>query len=168
MIGVVELDRDWAGPNGYPEYITLRIPLTVPRDNILKQLNDVLDSCHMGTLLYRHRHSSANYALHPRAKFIRRDFERMLRVWELAQQHREGQPEGAKMPWWEIGHLANLAPAMDPYHDTPARDAEEAQRHLTKLASDLHKKAVNVMHNAIRGEFPKSTIDPPEAGDAAE
>jgi hypothetical protein len=159
VIDVEGIDRNWDGAQGeYPTHITLKIPLTVPRDNILKQFNDVMDKCHMGTLLYRHKHSTANYALYGRSKYIRENFEKMLRVWVLERLHREGKPKAEQMPWWEIGHLANLSPAMDPYNDTAVADAEEAQRHLAKLASDLFKKAEKIMHNAVRGEFPKPTI----------
>lgn len=161
VIDVEGLDRDWAGPDDYPKHITLKIPLTVPRDNILKQLNDVLDKCHMGTLLYRHQHSSADYSLYPRSKYIIENFKRMLRVWELTQEKREGKPENEKAPWWKIGQLAELSPAMDPEKGTKSHGKAEAQQHLTKLASDLYKKAEKVMHNAIRGEFPKTTIEPP-------
>lgn len=160
VISLEDIDQRWG--SGYPEHITLRIPLTVPRDNILKQFNDVMDKCHMGTLLYRHQHSSAQYPLYPRKKYIKENFERMLRVWVLAQLHREGKPKAEQMPWWEIGHEANLAPALDPKKGTKAHSKVEAQQHLAKLASDLYKTAQKVMYNAVRGDFPKPTIDKPK------
>lgn len=165
VIDVEGIDRNWDGAQGeYPTHITLKIPLTVPRDNILKQFNDVLDRCHMGSLLYRHQHSSAQYPLYPRSKYIKENFERMLRVWDLAMEHREGKAEEEKWPWWRIGHEANLAPALDPKKGTKAHGKVEAQQHLAKLASDLYKTAQKVMYNAVRGEFPKPTIDRPRRG----
>lgn len=63
------------------------------------------------------------------------------------------------MPWWEIGHLAGLAPGLDPHIDTPARSAQEARQHLASLASNLYEQAEVIMHNAIRGTFPKDQVD---------
>jgi len=159
IITVESIDEDWQGEEDYPKHITLRIPLTVPRENILKQFNDILDQCHMGNLLYRHRHSTAQYSLHPRSKYIRQNFERMLRVWVIAKSERIGKPEDEQAPWWKVGHLAKLADGVDPHNDTPARSKEESRRHLAKVASDLYEQAEAIMHNAIRGEFPKDVID---------
>lgn len=159
IITVESIDEDWQGEEDYPKHITLRIPLTVPRTNILKQFNDILDQCHMGNLLYRHRHSTARYSLHPRSKYIRENYERMLRVWVIAKSERIGKPEGEQATWWKVGKLAELAPGVDPENDTPARSKEESRRHLAKVASELYEQAEAIMHNAIRGEFPKDVID---------
>jgi hypothetical protein len=157
IITVEGIDEDWQGEDEYPKHITLKIPLTVPRENILSQFNDILRKCHMGNLLYVHEHSTARYALHARKKFIRINFERMLAVWKLAKEHREATDQ--PMPWWEIGHRAKLAPGVDPFNDTPARTAAESRQHLAGLASDLYEQANGVMHNAVRGTFPKDEID---------
>lgn len=159
IITVEGIDEDWQGDEDYPKHITLRIPLTVPRDNILKQFNNLLDQCHMGNLLYRHRHSTAEYALYPRSMYRADHLFRMLKVWILARQHRDVPDGDQPMPWWEVGHLAELAVGVDPYNDTPARTMQESRRHLAKLASDLYDKAEAIVHNAIRGIFPKDQID---------
>ena len=83
----------------------------------------------------------------------------MLRVWMIAKSERIEQPEGEQAPWWKVGKLAELAPGVDPENDTPARSKEESRRHLAKVASDLYDQAEAIMHNAIRGEFPKDVID---------
>lgn len=160
IITVESMDEDWHGEDEYPKHITLKIPLTVPKENILAQFNDILKQCHMGSRLYRHRHGTAEYKLHPRSKYIRENFERMLAVWRLTQEHREAAGTGQPMPWWEIGQRAGLAPGVDPHKDTPARSASESRQHLAGLASDLYEQAKGVMHNAIRGTFPKDEIDP--------
>lgn len=159
IITVESIDEEWRGEDDYPKHITLRIPLTVPRQNVLTQFNDILDQCHMGSSLYRHRHSTAKYKLHPRSKYIRPNFERMLRVWKLANELRDRQPEAQQEPWWKIGQLANLAPGVDPNVDTPARTREESRQHLARVASDLYEKAEAVMQNAIRGNFPKADAE---------
>lgn len=155
IITVEGIDQDWQGDEDYPKHITLKIPLTVPKENILTQFNDILKKCHMGSRLYRHRHSTAEYALYPRSKYIRPNFERMLTVWKIARAQRIGRPENEQAPWWKIGQLAELAPGVDPENDTPGRSKEESRRHLAKVASDLYDQADAIMHYAIRGEFPK-------------
>lgn len=158
VITVEDIDEEW-GDGEFPKYVTVRLPLTIPKATILKQLNDVLKLCHLGSRLYRHKFSTAKYKLHPRSKYIRRNFERMLRVWELVMEHREGMTEADQMPWWEIGALAGLAPGVDPSKDKGSRTKDEARRHLAKLASDLFEQADAVMHNAVQGVFPKDRID---------
>ena len=158
LVTVVDIDENWSGEKDYPKYITLRIPLTVPRDNIDTQIREILKQCHMGSLLYRHRHSDAKYKLHPRSMYRKTDFKRMLEVWKIVAENWEGKPEGEKMPWWQIGRDARLAEGVDPERDTIKRTAEESRRHLAKLASDLYDQALNVMYNAVRGEFPKDTV----------
>lgn len=159
VITVEGIDEDWEDEGEYPKHITLKIPLTVPKEDIQAQLNDILKKCHMGNLLYVHKHSTARYALHARKKFIRNNFERMLAVWKLAKENREGAVD-KPMHWWEIGHNARLAPGVDPHNDTPTRSKLESRQHLAGLASDLYEQAKGVMHNAIRGTFPKDDIDP--------
>ena len=163
VITVESIDQDWQGENEYPKHITLRIPLTVPKENIVKQFNDILKQCHMGSLLYRHRHSTAEYTLHPRSKYILPNFERMLRVWKIARKERIGKTENEQAPWWTVGQLAELAPGVDPDNDTRSRSKEESRRHLAKIASDLYDQAEAIMQNAIRGEFPKDDVDEPAA-----
>lgn len=163
LVTVVDIDDKWSGADDYPKYITLRIPLTIPRENIDRQIRDILKQCHMGSLLYPHRHGQARYKLHPRSMYRKVDFSRMLEVWKLALRYREGKPKNEQMPWWEVGHQARLAEHFDPYHDTYDRLKEESRGHLAKLASELYDQAANVMHNAVRGVFPKDTV----AGGAA-
>ena len=158
VITVEEIDEQWA-PDETPKYITLRLPLTIPKAAIIAQLNEILKRCHLGSRLHRHQFSTAKYKLHPRQKYIRRNFERMLRVWELAMEYRNGKPEADQMPWWEVGHLARLAPGLDPQSDKGGRRKETTRRHLAKLASDLFEQSEAVMHNAVRGVFGKDKID---------
>ncbi len=154
VVTVQDLDEGWVGTDGYPKHVTLRIPLTIAKDAILKQVNEVLKCTHMGTGLLRHQHSTARCPLHPRGKYLRSHLERALRVWQLVMDHREGHADAEQMPWWEIGHLAQLAPALDPYHDTPSRGREEARQHLASVARDLFTSADAIMQNAVRGSFP--------------
>ncbi len=156
VVTVADLDGQWGGDDDYPKHITLRIPLTVPKALILQQINAVMKRCHMGPLLYRHRHSTARRKLHARPKYLSGDLRRMLRVWKLTVEHRNNCPENERKPWWWIGHEAQLAPALDPYADHPARSMEEARAHLASLASDLYAKADTVMAHGIRGSFPNA------------
>ena len=161
VVTVEEIDADWVGGE-FPKYVTVRLPLTIPKDAILKQLNEILKRCHLGGRLYRHQFSTARYKLHPRSKYVRRNFERMLRVWELVMEHREGKAEADQMPWWEIGALAGLAPGVDPNRDKGTRRKDSARRHLAKLASELFGQAEAIMHNAVRGVFPKDCVENPD------
>jgi len=158
LVTVVDIDENWSGEKDYPKYITLRIPLTVPRDNIDTQIRQILKQCHMGSLLYRHRHSDAKYKLHPRSMYRKADFKRMLEVWRIVAHNREGKPENEQMPWWQIGRDAHLADGVDTERDTIKRSADDSRRHLAKLASDLYDQALKVMYNAVRGVFPKDTV----------
>jgi hypothetical protein len=160
LVTVENIDEQWTGEDDYPKSITLRIPLTVPRENIDLQIRNILKQCHMGRRLYRHQAGKAQRKLHPRSMYVSENFKRMLRVWKIAITDRaEDMPEDQKKPWWRVAHEALLAPHIDPYHDTLELLKEEARRHLAKLASDLNDQAIAVMHNAIRGVFPKDTID---------
>lgn len=164
LVTVESIDEQWTGENDYPKFITLRIPLTVPRDNIDRQIRNILKQCHMGRRLYVHAGSKAKRKLHPRSMYRPEDFRRMLAVWRIAVTGRADHlPENEKKPWWQVAYEAQLAEHFDPHNDTHDRTAEEARRHLTKIASDLYDQAVNVMHNAIRGVFPRDTVPIREA-----
>jgi hypothetical protein len=154
LITLQDIDEKWE--DGYPEYITLRIPLTISRAEIGEQLDQIFDKCHMGPQLHRHRHSTAKYKIFPRFKYVCENYARMLKVWKLVMEHKKGDVAVQEKTWWEIGWQAGLAPGLDPFNERNyGRSIEEARRYLSKQAKSLFETADEIMQNAVRGEFPK-------------
>lgn len=135
------------GQNARPTSIVLEVPLTIPRQLILEQLRYVFDAYHQGDKLERHRYSTARRRIHPRQRYHKERYERLLEIWV----HRRSHPEEE---WWLTGELLRLSPALivQPGDDAMARS--EKRRDLGTMTRKLHEQAERMMYHALRGRFP--------------
>ena len=148
LIKVVEVDDQWAqlGDVG-PRYILLRIPMTIKRKAIDEQLRFLLDQYHVGNL-DRYRVSTAKRKMYPRRSYDREDIRKILRVWELHDEHKD-------WPWWRIGE------AVSPKSKFAVKDEDEKSVKAEKRVNmrtetrRMYEQAKHMIANAVRGEFPR-------------
>ena len=137
---VVWLDE--ARPN-----LDLRIPLTLDRREILRQVDAMVASQHAK------RAEEIKAALSPRRGFypdqrIRRDtIETLLEVWRARKDTDEA--------WWQTGERLGHWPQFTPTPEDDAAEAKRKRRLMTLTLQRLHKMAANLIDYAARGDFPR-------------
>jgi hypothetical protein len=150
LIKVLDLDRNF-GAGEFPKTITLEVPLTVPRDGIVHQLDKILSVCHAGPKLERHAASTAKVTLHPKPRYRLDKMTILLDIWRRVQSEIEWLDRPNEQ-WWEIArdvHLNATIPTSD-----YAGLTRDTKRDLGKSARRLYDQADSIMAHAVRGQFP--------------
>jgi hypothetical protein len=136
------------GPQEHPAYVVLKIPLTISREAILDQFNQVMKRVHPGNKLLRHSYSTAQRKIYPRPRYHRSTYMKLLEVWQAKQE----RPEAA---WWDIGEHLNISPALNVTDGDDDSAIADKHRDLGTITRNMYEQAEELMFNALRGEFPK-------------
>ena len=150
LIKVLDIDRNF-GPGEFPNSVTLQIPLTIPRDGIVHQLDKILAICHAGSKLERHATSTAHVKIHPKPRYRLDKMNVLLEIWRRVQSELEWL-DRPNEEWWEIArdvHL-NAAIAKNEYEGL----TKDTKRDLGRSARRLYDQADSIMAHAVRGQFP--------------
>jgi hypothetical protein len=130
------------------------VPMNLPREGILEQINLALDVYHPGDDFRRHEHSSALLKIFPRQRATQTDYKSLLNVWLGAEAVIS---TGGKPIWWQIYCDAydlgdtKLQLAKLQQEDIEIRDS------FSKLARKMYKQANTLVKNSMIGKFPKDT-----------
>lgn len=130
-----------------PEYLVVKIPMTMRRERILSQLRVLLDAFKPGDQVRRHENSTAQQRLHPRARYEPETYDRALEVWKAKQQNPE-------WPWWRIGEALDISPSLKSTDKDDASARAEKHRDLGTQTRRLYEQAERLMWHALRGRFP--------------
>lgn len=133
---------DNARPNLY-----LRIPLTLDRKEILRQVDQLVDWEKRKRSEELLAASKPRRALYPDQRIRRDTIENMLALWRARKSTDE--------PWWQTGERMGLWPQFT----CQATDGEEEVRHkhriMTLTLQRLHKSAAIMIKFAAMGDFPR-------------
>lgn len=151
LIEVMDIDRD-VGPDEFPEWITLKIPLTIRPEGIREQLDKILKICHPLTGLNPHRFADTIIKIYPKNRYRRDKYGEYLEIWKAVQADLL-LPEPDRRDWWKIGRDLKINPGLDP--DGESILSQEEKTELGEHAERLYNKAVQIMDGAIRGIFPR-------------
>ena len=132
--------------------VILIIPMTISRELIHKQLDEVLEVYHPGDKLKRHKYSTAARPIYSEHRYRSTDFKLLVAVWRLKQANRQNNDENS---WWKI--------YCDAIGDNKLKAELEKKKannvgdriHYAKRAQELYEQASELISNALIGEFPK-------------
>ena len=150
MIKVLDLDRAF-GAGEFPKAITLEIPLTIPRDGIVHQLDKILAICHAGPRLVRHATSTAQVKIHPKPRYRLDKMNVLLDIWRRVQSEIDWL-DRPNEEWWEIARDVHLNASIN--KDEYAGLTKDTKRDLGRSARRLYDQADSIMAHAVRGQFP--------------
>jgi len=142
------VDERGADHDDMPRRAVVEIYMHIPRKEILKELNEVLDYMHPGDELRPERYSQAKRSIFENAKYRLDAFPKMLEVWRVKQQHPDWK-------WWQVGEAAKISPGLIVQQGDDKSLVAEKHRDLNKQTRDLYEKAERLLHHAVRGHFPR-------------
>lgn len=145
---VIEIDQRHLSPGELPGWITVQIPMTIPRATIEAQLEEILRRYHPGNELLRHAASTARRKLYPNKRYHRDQIARLYDVWILRKQHPE-------WPLWRIGEELRIAAHLLAEDGDTETTIANKRRELGNRVQALHTKAKKLIKNAARGDFPR-------------
>lgn len=154
LIRVIDIDRDF-DRGEFPKSITLEIPLTIPRDGIVHQLDKLLAICHPGSALQRHETSTATLKINPKPRYHLNKMDGLLKLWTKINSEPEWL-DRSDHDWWEIARfmgdnkMEGQKLKYDDYEGLP----HDIKRELGKNTRRLYERANRIMTNAVRGKFP--------------
>ncbi len=142
------LDQEFLAECG----VILVIPVTIAREIIHKQLDEVLDVYHPGDKLKRHRYSTADRPIYSEHRYRTTKFDLLLAVW---QRKEESLKDNTDDSWWEI--------YCDATGDKQLKAKLEGNNainvgdkiYYAKRAKEAYVQAKELIRNAIIGQFPK-------------
>lgn len=150
LIKVLDLDRSF-GAGEFPKTITLEVPLTIPRDGIVHQLDKILAICHAGPKLVRHATSTARVKIHPKPRYRLDKMNLLLDIWRRVQSEIDWL-DRPNEEWWEIARDVHLNASIN--KDEYAGLTKDTKRDLGRSARRLYDQADSIMAHAVRGQFP--------------
>ena len=77
------------------------VPMTISRELLLEQFNLMLDIYHPGKELRRHEHSTAEWKLYPKQRYVQVEYDQLLKIWRETRRSNE-QPKPERKPAWEV------------------------------------------------------------------
>jgi hypothetical protein len=146
-------------PRDGKTHLYLKIPLTIRRSTVLRQINELLDPHYRDQPQGRlnvFAHSTARYDINRGSKLRQRTLEQIYMVWT----QRNANPEE---PWWQLGTRLKISPAFINHAHTPKAVTVNNNRLMTLNVQRLYRKAKNIIYWAARGDFPciKTPPQPP-------
>jgi hypothetical protein len=133
------------------------VPMTISRELLLEQFNVMLDVYHPGKELRRHEHSTADWKIYPKQRYVEVEYDQLLKIWaEKRRNDKRPQPK----PSWEVYcdalGLDNLKEKYSPsdVDERTKRDAAHKRIQLGRKFDKLYKQADELMKNAVLGQFP--------------
>lgn len=147
---------DFKGGDAVPDYITVRIPMAMRRERILRQLRVLLEALKPGEQARRVERSTAKKALHPRDRYHPEHYDNLLELWIARRQHPEDE-------WWHLAKRLRMQGDLMVLADDPPAVASSKRRELTAKVQRMHRQAERMMWHALRGRFP---CDEPIPGEA--
>ncbi len=146
FIRLVEPDRQEPGAPT-PEYLVVKIPMSMRRERILSQLRVLLDAFKPGDQMRRHENSTARQPLHPRSRYEPETYDRALEVWKVKQQN-------PNWTWWQIGEALAISPSLKATDKDDASARAEKHRDLGTQTRRIFEQAERLMWHGLRGRFP--------------
>jgi hypothetical protein len=139
--------------------VIMIVPMTISRELLLEQFNLMLDIYHPGKELRRHEHSTAEWKIYPKQRYVEVDYEQLLKIWREKRRN-DDRHEADRKPAWEVYcdavGLDNLKEklARRDLGEVAKREAGMERIQLGRTFDRLYKQADVLMKNAVLGEFP--------------
>lgn len=128
--------------------VALEIPLTIRREDLLKQFNMVLDQYHPGSGLRVYEHGTSKRRLYAESTIRLSTLALLHSVWTVRR-------DWPKADWYEIGKRLKISPShLIAADDLPA-DKDNKRRTMTLEVQRYYRQAETVIKFAGQGVFPR-------------
>jgi hypothetical protein len=132
--------------------VILIIPMTISRELIHKQLDEVLEVYHPGDKLKRHKFSTADRPIYSEHRYRTTDFSFLIEVWRRKQKKLKSDTDDS---WWEIYCDATGDELLKTKLEGNNANNVGDKIHYAKRAKEAFDQASELIRNALIGEFPK-------------
>jgi len=133
-------------------YVVVKIPLTISRELIHKQIDEVLAVYHPGDKLKRHKYSTAARPIYSEHRYRTTNFRFLISVWRLKQAALQRDDEDS---WWKIYCDAMGNANLKTRLGKNTADSASVKVRYAKRAKEAYEQASELIRNALIGEFPK-------------
>jgi len=155
LISVEDIDRQF-GPDEFPKWITVKIPLTIKKPGIWEQLKKILKEVHPGDNYNPYQHARSKVMILPQKSYLKTKYRKYLEVWKEIQKDIKNSSRPQR-DQWEIARKLKINTNLDP--DGTSKLSHEIKVELSDQIDRYYTRACEIMDGAILGEFPRHSMD---------
>jgi hypothetical protein len=157
FISLIE-PHDFKGGDPIPDSITVRIPLSMRREHIIRQLGVLLETLKPGEQSRRFSQSTARQSIFARERYHPEHYDNLLELWTERKKYPNDE-------WWYLAKRLRIQGNLMVLHDDPPAVASSKRRELSAKIRRMYRQADRMVWHALRGRFPCDDPIPNEPPD---